>query len=161
MHHSRVAKHPKISEIMQIIVLLFELYILKHIIFILKPIICCFSKNLSPFYYTLLYALYILFIYSSITNRSCLLFLSTVLEDTGPPNQDDEQDPPAGMRTPPTPPPPSSSIPGRVRAIAQLRPVSIPDIVRRPLSCCVMPCGAGWRMGMTAENPGQISRAGS
>ena len=132
MHHCRVAKHPKISEIIQIIVLLFELYILKHIIFILKPIICCFSKNLSPFYYTLLYALYILYIYSSITNSSCLLFLSTVLsdEDTGPPNQDDEQDPPAGMRTPPTPPPPSSPIPGRVRAIAQLRPVSIPDIVR-------------------------------
>ena len=132
MHHSRVAKHPEISEIIQIIVLLFELYILKHIIFILKPIICCFSKNLSPFYYTLLYALYILFIYSSITNSSCLLFLSTVLsdEDTGPPNHDDEQDPPAGMRTPPTPPPPSSPIPGRVRAIAQLRPVSIPDIVR-------------------------------
>ena len=46
----------------------------------------------------------------SITNSSCLLFLSTVLsdEDTGPPNQDDEQDPPAGMRIPPTPPPPSS-----------------------------------------------------
>ena len=43
MHHSRVAKHPEISEIIQIIVLLFELYILKHIIFILKPIICCFS----------------------------------------------------------------------------------------------------------------------
>ena len=85
-HHSRVAKHPKIIEIIQIIVLLFELYILKHIIFILKPIICCFSKNLSPFYYTLLYALYILFIYSSITNSSCLLFLSTVLsdEDTAP-----------------------------------------------------------------------------
>ena len=123
MHHSRVAKHPKIIEIIQIIVLLFELYILKHIIFILKPIICCFSKNLSPFYYTLLYALYILFIYSSITNSSCLLFLSTVLsdEDTGPPNHDDEQDPPAGMRTPPTPPPPSSPIPARVRAIAQLR----------------------------------------
>ena len=40
MHHCRVAKHPKISEIIQIIVLLFELYILKHIIFILKPIIC-------------------------------------------------------------------------------------------------------------------------
>ena len=132
MHHSRVAKHPKIIEIIQIIVLLFELYILKHIIFILKPIICCFSNNLSPFFYTLLYALYILFIYSSITNSSCLLFLSTVLsdEDTGPPNQDDEQDPPAGMRTPPTPPPPSSPIPARVRAIAQLRPVSIPDIVR-------------------------------
>ena len=61
-----------------------------------------------------------------------MLFLSTVLsdEDTGPPNHDDEQDPPAGMRTPPTPPPPSSPIPGRVHAIAQLRPVSIPDIVR-------------------------------
>ena len=41
--------------------LLFELYILKHIIFILKPIICWISKNLSPSYYTLLYALYILF----------------------------------------------------------------------------------------------------
>ena len=39
-HHCRVAKHPKISEIIQIIVLLFELYILKHIINILKPIIC-------------------------------------------------------------------------------------------------------------------------
>ena len=60
-----------------------------------------------------------------------MLFLSTVLsnEDTGPPNQDDEQDPPAGMRTP-TPPPPSSPIPARVRAIVQLQPVSIPDIVR-------------------------------
>ena len=135
-HHCRVAKHPKISEIIQIIVLLFELYILKHIIFILKPIICCFSKNPSPSYYTLLYGYYThytyYFIYSSITNSSCLLFLSTVLsdEDTGPPNQDDEQDPPAGMQTPPTPPPPSSPIPGRVRAIAQLRTrarwVSIP-----------------------------------
>ena len=114
-HHCRVAKHPKISEIIQIIVLLFELYILKHIIFILKPIICCFSKNPSPSYYTLLYGYYThytyYFIYSSITNSSCLLFLSTVLsdEDTGPPNQDDEQDPPAGMQTPPTPPPPSST----------------------------------------------------
>ena len=80
----------------------------------------------------LLYALYILFHLLSIINGSCLLFLSTVLsnEDTGPPNQDDEQDPPAGMRTPPTLPPPSSPIPARVRAIAQLRPVYIPDIVR-------------------------------
>ena len=82
MHHSRVAKHPEISEIIHIIVLLFELYILKHIIFILKPIICCFSKNLSPSYYTLLYGYYThyiyYFIYSSITNSSCLLFLSTV-----------------------------------------------------------------------------------
>ena len=71
MHHCRVAKHPKISEIIQIIVLLFELYILKHIIFILKPIICCFSKNLSHSYYTLLYGYYThytyYFIYSSIT----------------------------------------------------------------------------------------------
>ena len=31
---------------------------------------------------------------------------------------------------PPTPPPPSSPIPGRVRAVAQLRSVSVPDIVR-------------------------------
>ena len=30
-----------------------------------------FSQNLSPFYYTLLYALYILFIYSSITSHHC------------------------------------------------------------------------------------------
>jgi len=57
-HHSRVAKHPKISEIIEIIVLLFELYKLKHIIFILKPIICCFSKNQSPSYYTLLFGYY-------------------------------------------------------------------------------------------------------
>ena len=48
----------------------------------------------------------------------------------GPHNQDDEQDPPADMRTPKTPPPPGSPIPARVRAVAQLRPVSIPDIVR-------------------------------
>ena len=34
------------------------------------------------------------------------------------------------MRTPPTPPPPGSPVPARVRAVAQLRPVSIPDIVR-------------------------------
>ena len=58
--------------------------------------------------------------------------MSTVLSDDDmcPHNQDDEQDPPAGMRTPPTPPPPGSPIPARVRAVAQLRPVSIPDIVR-------------------------------
>ena len=61
-----------------------------------------------------------------------MLFLSTVLSDDDmcPHNQDDEQDQPAGMRTPPTPPPPGSPIPARVRAVAQLRPVSIPDIVR-------------------------------
>ena len=96
-HHCRVAKHPKISEIIEIIVLLFELYKLKHIIFILKPIICCFSKNQSPSYYTLLfgyYTHYTYYIILSITNSSCMLFLSTVLsdEDTGPPNHDDEQD---------------------------------------------------------------------
>jgi hypothetical protein len=34
------------------------------------------------------------------------------------------------MHTHPTPPPPGSPIPARVRAVAQLRPVSIPDIVR-------------------------------
>ena len=45
-------------------------------------------------------------------------------------NEDDAQDQTAGMRTPPTPPPPGSPIPARVRAVAQLRPVSIPDIVR-------------------------------
>ena len=88
----------------------------------LKPIICYFSENLSPSYYTLLFGYYThytyYFIYSSITNSSCLLFLSTVLsdEDTGPPNHDNEQDPPAGM---PAPPPPSAPIQARVRAIAQ------------------------------------------
>ncbi len=51
-------------------------------------------------------------------------------EDIDPHIQDDQNDPPAGMRTPPTPPPPGSPIPARVRAVAQLRPVSIPDIVR-------------------------------
>ena len=97
-HHCRVAKHPKISEIIEIIVLLFELYKLKHIIFILKPIICCFSKNQSPSYYTLLFGYYThytyYFIILSITNSSCMLFLSAVLsdEDTGPSNHDDEQD---------------------------------------------------------------------
>ena len=49
-------------------------------------------------------------------------------DDMCPHNQDDEQDPPAGMRTPPTPPPPGSPIPARVRAVAQLRSVCIPDI---------------------------------
>ena len=77
MHHSRVAKHPEISEIIQIIVLLFELYVLKHIIFILKPIICCFSKNPSPSYYALLYGYYThytyYFIYSPITNMFMLV----------------------------------------------------------------------------------------
>ena len=62
------------------------------------------------------------------------MFLSTVLSDDymGPHNQDDEQDPPAGMRIPPTPlpPGPGSPIPARVRTVVQLRPVSIPDIVR-------------------------------
>ncbi len=71
-------------------------------------------------------------IYFSDTICSCLLFLSTVLSDDDmcPHNQDDEQDPPAGMRTPPPPPPPGSPIPARGRAVAQLRPVSIPDLVR-------------------------------
>ena len=59
------------------------------------------------------------------------MFLSTVLsdDDMGPHNQDDEQDLPAGMRTPPTPLPPGSPILAQVRAVAQRRPVSIPDIV--------------------------------
>ncbi len=41
---------------------------------------------------------------------------------------------PHGSRTPPTPPaqllPPTSPLSSRVRAVAHLRPVSIPDIVR-------------------------------
>ena len=46
----------------------------------------------------------------------------------------DNDDMPHGTRTPPTPPsrspPPASPLPARVRAVAQLRPVSIPEIVR-------------------------------
>ncbi len=50
-------------------------------------------------------------------------------ETSNPYNPVDGEDMPDGSRTPPTPPsqsPPSTS---RVRAIAHLRPVSIPDIV--------------------------------
>ena len=96
-HHSRVAKHPKISEIIHIRVLLFELYILKHIIFLLKPIICCFSKNLSRSYYTLLFGYYTHYTYYFdllVNYKQFMLVVSVHLsdEDTGPPNQDDEQD---------------------------------------------------------------------
>ena len=58
--------------------------------------------------------------------------MSTVLshEYIDPHNQDDQNDLPAGMHTPPPSPPPGSPIPARVRDVAQLRPVSIPDIVR-------------------------------
>ena len=46
----------------------------------------------------------------------------------------DNEDMPLGTRTPPTPPsrwpPPASSLPARVRAVAQIRPISIPEIVR-------------------------------
>ena len=46
----------------------------------------------------------------------------------------DNEDVPHGTRTPPTlpsrSPPPASPLPARVRAVAQIRPVSIPEIVR-------------------------------
>ena len=49
-------------------------------------------------------------------------------------NPVDREDMPDGSRTPPTPPsqspPPTSPLLSRVRAVAHLRPVSIPDIVR-------------------------------
>jgi hypothetical protein len=58
------------------------------------------------------------------------------------PDDDDDSDPaglhdlPSGLRTPPTPPADhsqsaeASAIPRRLRAVVQLRPVSIPEIVR-------------------------------
>ena len=46
----------------------------------------------------------------------------------------DNEDVPHGTRTPPTlpsrSPPPASPLPDRVRAVAQIQPVSIPEIVR-------------------------------
>ena len=58
-------------------------------------------------------------------------------DDNETSNQDnpvDREDMPDGSRTPPTPPsqspPPTSPLLSRVRAVAHLRPVSIPDIVR-------------------------------
>lgn len=66
-------------------------------------------------------------------------FFSAVIsdEEDGTSNQHnpvDNEDMPHGTRTPPTPParspPPTSPLLSRVRAVAHLRPVSIPDIVR-------------------------------
>ncbi len=46
----------------------------------------------------------------------------------------EHEDMPHGTRTPPTPhpgsPPPTSPLSSRVRAVAHIRPVSVPDIVR-------------------------------
>ena len=65
------------------------------------------------------------------SDNACVLFLSAVLsdDDLGTHNQEDQNDLSSGLRTPPTPPPPGSPILNRVRAVSQLRPVSIPDIV--------------------------------
>jgi hypothetical protein len=70
--------------------------------------------------------------FSLLSDNARVLFLSTVLSDEnlGTHNQYDQNDLPAGLRIPPTPLPPGSPIPNRVRAFAQLLPVSIPDIVR-------------------------------
>jgi hypothetical protein len=60
-----------------------------------------------------------------------LLYVSVLSDDYfGPHNQDDLNHPPAGMRTHQTPPPPGCLIPTRVHAVAQLWPVSVPDIFR-------------------------------
>ena len=51
-------------------------------------------------------------------------------ETSNPYNPVDREDMPDGSRTPPTPPSQSPPPTSRVRAVAHLRPVSIPDIVR-------------------------------
>ncbi len=67
------------------------------------------------------------------------MVLSEVLSDGEPATSNqldpfDHEDMPHGTRTPPTPPcrspHPASPLSSRIRAVAQLRPVSIPDIVR-------------------------------
>ena len=75
------------------------------------------------------------FVYLSNINCPCLLFLSTVLsdDDMGPHTRWRARS--ASRNAPPpklalTPPPPGSPIQAQVRAGVQLRPVSIPDIVR-------------------------------
>ena len=87
----------------------------------------------------------IICIISLITLISIILFTKDVSsfsavisdEEDGTSNQHnpvDNEDMPHGTRTPPTPPsrspPPTSPLLSRVRAVAHLRPVSIPDIVR-------------------------------
>ena len=67
-----------------------------------------------------------------------VLFATVVPDDGGQRIADDEDNRPSGSQTPPTPPvqaepsqsPPPSPRPMRQRAMAQLRPVSIPEIVR-------------------------------
>ena len=69
MHHSRVAKHPKLSDIIQIIVLLFGLYILLHIIlnyFYYYFNYFLFYKFQSPCYYTIIAIIRLIHIISSI-----------------------------------------------------------------------------------------------
>ncbi len=64
--------------------------------------------------------------------------LATVVSDDDGQRGADEEDRPSRSQTPPTPPvqagpsqsPPPSPRPMRQRAMAQLRPVSIPEIVR-------------------------------